>query len=96
MYEEEAAKIKELFPDSSYYDVAVEVTKDQSGEGICVSITSDYEYVKFENVSMLVGYHRIMEILGCKDGDEEGRTQISSGCRTCQDGSRYEINLRFW
>ncbi len=82
-------EIKALFKSADTFEVSTE--KD----GYHIHIVNMYNYVSFTGCSTLVGYHKIAEILGVSDGDEEGRYS-SPGCSTCDYGSRYTVDLRFW
>jgi hypothetical protein len=64
--------------------------------GYRISIESESEYFKFNRgISILAGYMKIAEILGCKNLDESGRS-VSEGCDTCDFGWKYSLDLDVW
>jgi hypothetical protein len=65
-------------------------------DGYYFTITQMYDYVEFKDgISALQGFMKIANILECKDGDEV-RCYASRGCETCDYGSSYELELKFW
>lgn len=90
---EQEDAIKALFNDRSYEKTEYEFeTRD---DGYYITASKMYEYVEFKDLSVLQGYLKLAEILGCTNGDEVNRHSYS-GCETCDYGSSYTIKLRLW
>jgi len=92
--EEQEEQIKALFYVGGYRDT--EFTFKTKDDGYYIEARQMYDYLSFtEGISVLQGYLRIADILGCDNGDEYERYS-SSGCETCDYGSSYEWTLKFW
>lgn len=90
--QEQQAQIKDLFVFSNYDNVKFEF--EVKSDGYYITAKREYEYVEFKD-SVLVSYVKIADILGCANGDEVDR-HYTPGCETCDFGSEYIIELRFW
>ena len=66
-----------------------------TASGYYIEVKQSYEYVGFKSGSVLQNYMKIAELLNVKDGDEVSRVGYA-GCETCDWGSSYELELRFW
>jgi hypothetical protein len=64
-------------------------------DGYYITISQMYNYVSFKFGSVLQNYHKIAELLGVNDGGEINRNSYG-GCETCDYGSKYTLELKFW
>lgn len=85
--------IKALFDDRC--SLEIEYKFETRADGYYLTFSRMYNYVSFKDLSILQGYLKLAEILGCKDGDEVERYS-HHGCETCDCGSSYTIKLKFW
>ncbi len=91
---EQQEKIKSFFSGYGTYS-SVEFEFKTEEDGYYISVSQMYEYVGFKDMTVLKGYLAIAEVLGCENGDEVDRDSYG-GCETCEYGSKYSIELKFW
>lgn len=89
---EQEEEIKKLFTDSRSIDFSFKNKED----GYYITVSQMYDYCTFKgDMSVLRGYLAIADILGCTEGNELGKNSFG-GCETCDYGSSYTTELRFW
>lgn len=92
--EEQKEQIKELFYISTVEPPTFNF--DTRKGGYYVQVEQMYRYIEFkEGLSFLTGMQAICSILGVTNGDEVDRMSYG-GCETCDYGSSYSIEWRFW
>lgn len=65
-------------------------------DGYYIDVSQMYDYVRFTgDLSTLQAYMQIASLLGVENGDERDRWSYG-GCETCDYGSKYTVELRFW
>lgn len=91
---ETIAKIKGMFKgDYSSEEVTFEFQTKK--DGYYIKVSKMYDYVSFVNGSVLQSYIKIAQLLNVQDGDEINRI-YREGCETCDYGSSYIVELKFW
>ncbi len=92
--EEQKKRIENLFDISSLRETDFNYGTDK--EGYYITVKQMYRYVTFKDgTSTLKAMMEIANILECEDGDEVSRHSYG-GCSTCDYGSSYILELRFW
>lgn len=66
-----------------------------SDTGYYIETENMYNYARFKEGSVLMNFLKIAQMLGVDDGDEISQYS-QRGCSTCDWGSKYVMELRFW
>lgn len=82
--------VEDIWPASQFDHQEVEITLDNKQKHVFIRVTRMYNYVPLSFSIM----KQISEKLGCREINDE--REHSSGCETCDYGSRYSICLDCW